>query len=449
MYIRCKKFPNSSRRVLAICHSVRTGSKVSQKTIKYIGSAHNDEQYAILLEVAQNELKALQNPLSNQKQTTSAHDACNGVRLVDVKEEHRIIEGFHDICGAILDRLGINDCLTNYRYQQLQDVVLARIACPTSKLKTAQILNVNFSKPTTENRIYRLMDDLITHEEAIKVKIFEFSKSLCPNQIIDLFLFDVTTLYFESQKADEIRDFGYGKDGKIGEVQVVLALATTSTGLPIGYHLFSGKTAEVNTLLECLKVWRKVFAIEQIVVVADRAMMSDANLLAMEEAKIDYIVAAKLKSLPKKLQQQILDRKQEVNVNIKDELQLVQEQEYKSRRLVIGFSDSRAKKDKTDRERLLAKLKNKLGKGNAIDTKKLVTNRGYLKFADEKQKGRIILNEERIAKDALWDGLHGVITSNRQATQEEILTRYKRLWIIEESFRINKHTLAMRPIYHF
>ena len=63
--------------------------------------------------------------------------------------------------------------------------------------------------------------------------------------------------------------------------------------------------------------------------------------------------------------------------------------------------------------------------------------------------GGYIMNEEKIEEDRRWDGLHGVITNDKKSTALDLLTRYRRLWVIEESFRINKHTLSMRPIYHF
>jgi transposase len=433
--------------VLSICHSERSGSKVSQKVLKYIGSAHTDEQYAVLLKVAQSELKALKT-ISKEPLTKQAEDDCDDVRLSELIDKGRIIEGFHDVCGILLDRIGISTCFTNYRYKQLKDVVLARIAHPSSKLRTAQILTENFHRSITENQIYRLMDELLCHKDEIVAKIFEFSKHLSEKQTIDLLLFDVTTLYFESQKADDLRNFGYSKDHKIGEVQIVLALATTSKGLPIGYHIFSGNTAETGTLLKSLDAWREQFTIGEVVVIADRAMMSDDNLLKMESAQLKYIVAARLRSLPKKLKEQILARKNETPIDVLGDQVHIQEQKYKERRLVIGFSHSRAKKDRDDRERLIGRLKSKLGK-NGADSKKLITNRGYLKFTDEKQESKFVLNEEKIVQDMQWDGLHGIITNDHLATPQRLLELYRRLWIIEESFRINKHTLEMRPIYHF
>jgi transposase len=325
-----------------------------------------------------------------------------------------------------------------------------KVAWSTSKAYTAKILTKDYQRPITENRIYRLMDTILNSETQIKTKIFEFSRSLCPKQSIDLLFFDVTTLHFESQKADDLRNFGFSKTHKIGEVQVVLALATTSTGLPIGYTLFPGNTAEVDTLLVCLEEWRKIFKITDVTVIADRAMMSEDNLQKMEGAQLNYIVAGKLKSLPVKLKQTILERKQETSTEVqKDEIMQVQEHQYKGRRLLVSFSESRAKKDQGDRGRLIKKLKSKLGKNHQANPKKLITNSGYLKFVNDKQEGSIVLNEDKIAEEALWDGLHGVITSKKEASAQEILSQYRRLWIIEEAFRLNKSTLEMRPIYHF
>jgi transposase len=267
------------------------------------------------------------------------------------------------------------------------------------------------------------------------------------DQPIDLLLFDVTTLYFESQKSDGLRENGYSKDHKIGEVQVVLALATTSNGSPIGYHLFPGNTAEVKTLLTCIKKWREDFKITNTIVVADRAMLSETNLALMESEGLTYIVAAKLKSLPAQLKKNILSQNRVLIGEKSEELTALQEHEYQGRRLVVSYSKSRADKDQGDRERLIRRLKGKL---TASDNPQgLISNRGYLKYVDEKTRGKVVLNEDKVTEEAKWDGLHGVITNDKTTKAMNLLHRYRNLWVIEESFRINKHTLAMRPIYHF
>lgn len=438
-----------------ICQSVRNGKKVVQKTIKYYGVAHSEEQRTILIEQAKKEILRLKTPPSKEEKTSHSEkipiDFCEGALLGHMIERFRITEGFHAIFGPIFDELKLDSFFTKIRYNQLRDVVIARIAQPSSKLYTAELLTNMFFRPLSESQIYRLMDDVVDLEDAIKLKVFEATNNLTQKQKAELLLFDVTTLYFESQKSDELREFGYSKDHKVGETQVVLALATTTTGAPIGYHLFKGNTAEVSTLLVCLENWKTLFDIKDIIVVADRAMMSEDNLKAMEEAKLKftYVVAAKLKKMPKKLREAILARKEEAQVQFGKETVSVQEHDHEGRRLVVQYSEKRARKDAKDRERLIDKIRKKLDESNKTSTRKLVTNSGYLKFLDEEKKGQAVLNEKKIEEEKRWDGLHGVITNDKESKALDLLTRYRRLWVIEESFRINKHTLSMRPIYHF
>ncbi len=448
MFIRCRKYPNSPKKVLTICESQRHGEKVVQKTIKYLGVAHNEDEYQALYKIGQIELKALK-MAPEERKTNEIIDECGGALLGNMIEIGRIIDGLHDICGPMYDRLGLASLLSPYRYGQLRDVLIARIANPESKLETSALLKRDYNRHISEHQIYRLMDNLVDQEENIKLKVFEFTKSFYNSEIVEILFFDVTTLYFESQKSDELRNNGYSKDHKVGEVQVVLALATTSKGLPIGYKLFPGNTAEVKTLLACVQEWKITLKIDRIVIVADRAMMSKQNLELMEEMGLQYIIAAKLKSLPKTLKEEIVGRQKEKIINTKHGNVLVQEHQHCGRRLVVGYSESRATKDKGDRDRLIKKIKTKLGADKTAETRKLITNTGYLKYMGEKKEGEVIFDEEKVKEEARWDGLHGIITNDKDSPADKLLERYRDLWVIEESFRINKNTLEMRPIYHF
>jgi transposase len=89
-------------------------------------------------------------------------------------------------------------------------------------------------------------------ESDIKQRIAQTTLSLFPEQVGVLF-FDVTTLYFESIDTDELRAFGFSKNCKFKEVQVLLALVTTTQGLPITYKLFPGNTYERGTLVKMVK----------------------------------------------------------------------------------------------------------------------------------------------------------------------------------------------------
>ena len=119
--------------------------------------------------------------------------------------------------------------------------------------------------------------------------------------------FDCTTLHFESVDADGLREFGFSKNGRHSRTQVLLALMVTSDGLPVGYEVFPGSEHEGKSLIPSLENMREREGIETAIHVADRGMFGEANLKDMEERNLQYIVGARLKSLPKDLKEQILD----------------------------------------------------------------------------------------------------------------------------------------------
>lgn len=320
-----------------------------------------------------------------------------------------------------------------------------RIASPSSKFKAQRLLANRFARAHDLDAIYRMMDKVYPKIDLIKTKTFQRAQQLFP-ETIDILFFDCTTLYFESTVTDDLRCFGYSKDHRFNTTQVVLALATNSDGLPLGYELFEGNKAEVNTLLICLDSWQKKFNIGKVCFVADRAMMSENNLIALEARGYQYVIAAKLRSMPDELKTEILSDKQYHATLLGDELTWTGEFSYKSSRLVVSYKNSRARRDAKQREQVLNKINKTLGShGN---TQKLITNKGVKKFT-KTEATKTILDDEKIAEDMEWDGLHGVITNMKEESHAEILSRYGRLWKIEESFRLNKCTLSMRPIFHF
>lgn len=430
MHIYARKL-SKKRTAVMIRESYRENGKGKTRILKYFGISHSDEELKKLKEKAYYEKKKLEGKIKSPIKA----------KLSDLKEKARITEGFHDVFEKLFDELGLKKCFSKIKYNQLKDVIIARMANPCSKLQTSNILQKDFQKELSTDQIYHLMDKMVEKEEEIKSKIFENTQKLSSNKPTNLLLFDVTTLYFESQKSNELKEFGYSKDGKKGEVQVVLALATNEQGLSIGYHLFPGNTAEVKTLLQSLSNWKKIIPIKKIRIVADRAMMSDENLSEIENSKNQYVVAAKLKKIPKELRSKIL----KINKPISESA--IEELTYKGRRVIIEYSPKRALKDRADRDRLIQKIKTKIG--TKSKTRKLVTNNGYLKYMDDEKEGRVIFNEDKEKEEELWDGIHGIITNDFDAKAEELLSQYKRLWVIEESFRINKHSLSMRPIYHY
>lgn len=464
MFIRTKPIANSSRKRVQICACQRIGGKVKQKVIRHVGIADNDSHLDELRKLAEVLLQKLKKeqagptlfdfleipetqpaPASEERLELEPPPAPSKsapgslVAIESMREERRVVDGFHEIFGTLFNQLGFNAILKGKHKEILRDVVLARIAHPASKAATQQILAADFGREIELDRIYRMMDSLLEQKDIAQKTVFLATEQCCFGKV-DLMLFDVTTLYFESTNDDELRQFGYSKDQKFHTTQVVLALATASNGLPIGYRLFPGNTADVSTLVTAIQEWKKIIPIGEVRIVADRAMMTEKNLKFLEEQNIQYVVAAKLKKQAPKITEQIL------NSN-RAQSGVVLDQRTGQRRLVVTFNTDRSRKDANDRNRILEKIEKKIGKGK--NAKKLVSNSGYQKYVSCKGDSQLFVDPEKIAQDAVWDGFHGIITNCVDASTEELLSQYKRLWVIEESFRLHKHTLSLRPIYHF
>ena len=159
--------------------------------------------------------------------------------------------------------------------------------------------------------------------------------------------------------------------------------------------------------------------------------------------------------MPATLKEQITDMSNYKHLN--DELK-VATFDYQGKKLLVSYSSKRAAKDKYEREKGIQKLRDKLEKNKSVKTH--LSNQGYKKYlqleetTQQSQKKSscdisIALNEEKIKEDAIWDGLKGIITNNTNLTNEELIHQYSNLWQVEESFRITKHDLKIRPIYHW
>ena len=473
MFIRVKSTPYSQKKSVQICESVRENGKVQQRVIRHVGMATDDVHLEELKKLAtiikRQIIEEREGPflvpiellfpekqqVPDEPQTSHSsivplasretqEELVNAipVDLATLKEKNRIVEGFHDTFGKLFQELGFHQILPKTPTKVLRDVVLARIASPSSKMRTQRILAADFGKDIPLDRIYRMMDALLEQKDRIQQRVYHATQELCFGKA-NIMLFDVTTLYFESVEEDELRDFGFSKDQQFHTTQVVLALATTNEGLPIGYRLFPGNTAEVSTLLPCLEEWKRLLHIGEVVFVADRAMMCEKNLKALEEAGVTYIIAAKLKKLPLEAREKILNGPHQIG----DEQAVQDFLLANGRRLVVSHSEKRASKDRRDREQGVERMRKKIGQGKNI--KKLVPNYGYQKFLKVEGDGKLVVDEGKIDREAAWDGLHGVITNSHTTTSEELFAHYRRLWTIEESFRIQKHNLSLRPIYHF
>jgi len=457
MFVRVKKISNTNKSKIQLVQTFRRSGKVVQKVIRHIGTAHNDIELAKLKEFAEvvkeQEIEKLHPRIFSAEELDKLkiknNDPIN-VNLKQLKEEQRIITGIHQIYGELYDEVGFNKVFSKQRVSKkvIKDLVLARLASPKSKKGTLEYLSQDFGINYKLEQIYRALDRIDDKAiDKIQTQSLSYTQSLFKEKI-NLIFYDCTTLYFESFTQDDLKSFGYSKDHKFNQSQVLMALAVTKEGLPVGYELFAGNFYEGHTLRTVVGKLKEKLNIQRMILVADSGLFNKTNIDYLIENDIEFIVGARLKNLSNQWQDKILDGKNYLKATKKEDNLRIYDFEYSEKlRLVVSYSEKRAEKDKKDREQAINKLKKRL-KSNK-NAKSLISNYGYQKFIKIEGESNVSVNEEKIMEAAQWDGLHGVLTNVKDLKAEKILEQYHGLWQVEESFRIHKHNLLIRPIFHW
>jgi transposase len=361
-----------------------------------------------------------------------------------------------------------SECGTKITYPLSETVFLMamqHLLEPMSKLSTYNHQNRYFNMQEIPlHHMYRALDKISEQKEEIEMSLFEYNYVRL-NKKVDVVFYDVTTIHFESVISDELREFGFSKNGKFNEVQVVLGMIIDASGIPVGYELFKGNTFEGKTMVKVLEKIKKRFGINKVIIVADRGLNCKINLNLIKEAGYGYIMAAKIKGASCALQKKVLtdvgftdiyDKKGNLEFRYKVlEHENIFTDENKVRHklpesMVVSYSPKRAKKDKADRERLIEKAEKLLESPEKI---KASNKRGGKKYINQvntdKEKMAYELAKNKIDQDIKFDGYYAIQTSEKSMTATEIIDAYHTLWKIEESFRIMKSTLELRPVFHW
>ncbi len=343
------------------------------------------------------------------------------------------LAGIELVLGRIFDEIGFN----KINDELFRSLVLYRLVYPKSKLKTTEYLYRYEQKEWSEDAIYRYMDKLhSTQKELVQQISYAHSLKVLGGQINVVF-YDVTTLYFEIDQEDELRKTGFSKEGKHQNPQIILGLLVSKNGYPLAYDIYQGNKFEGHTLLPIINSFKSKYKIEKLTIIADSGLLSQSNIDELQTKNYEFILGARIKNQKYTVQQKIL------NLQLKNgESQLIQTNDLK---LIVSYSDDRAKKDRYNREKGLRKLEKQVRTGKL--TKSSINNRGYNKYLKLEGELNVKIDLEKFNQDAQWDGLKGYIT-NSSLTKGEILENYHHLWKIEKAFRIAKTDLKIRPIYH-
>lgn len=271
-----------------------------------------------------------------------------------------------------------------------------------------------------------------TIKEPIAQKILSIAKKEF-NFNFSLIFYDVTTLYFESDRGDDFRKPGFSKDNKFHQPQIVLGLIVTKKGFPLWYQIFEGNKFEGHTLIPIINDFKKKHKIDTITVVADAAMISSENIRLLSSASLNYIVGARLANLRLSLIKTVsikLNRSDGMTIRVKTELG----------DLICEYSEKRYRKDKREMDNYIKKAESLIKEPGKIKRAK------YVKVQNQSYQ----LNKPLIEKNELLLGIKGYYTNLEQSEVEDktIIEHYHNLWQIEHAFRITKSDLQIRPIYH-
>jgi len=401
------------------------------KVLKTIGCAtllHDIEKLELL---ARQEIERL---TSQPKLFVSEQDELIDKTLSTLENSDIRTIGPEIIFGKIYDSIGFN----KVGEVMFRHLVISRLVFPLSKLKTVEYLQRFQGIKISIDSIYRFLDKL---NDKLKIQVEQIAynhtlKVLKGN--INVVFYDMTTLYFESSDEDDLRKTGFSKDGKHQNPQIFIGLLVGLEGYAIGYDIYEGNIYEGHTLIPFIQKISEKFKIEKPIIVADAGLLSKNNIKSLEENQYEYILGGRLKNESNQIKEMILADQYSDGV-------LKSYQKTEKSRVIVHYSDNRAKKDEYNRTRGLIRLEKKIKSGKL--TKSSIINKGYNKYLKLTGEVEITIDYNKYQQDNVWDGLKGYVT-NTKLTDKEVLENYRHLWHIEKAFRMSKTDLRIRPIYH-
>ena len=446
MFIRKVKNP-TGQAYYHIVESYREGKRVRQRTLLSLGRIEDGNLEALV-------------------QSAGRHlDILTASQLAkELSTEETFILGPLLILDRLFEDLGINKVIEDIRGSHprlsfdlkkiIFTLVASRFIHPSSKLKVFEHWQKSFYPEMIDgdlelHHIYRTMDLLCSHKAEIEKSLYWQGRDLFTLEV-DIVLYDLTTLRFESTRTDlgNLRQFGYSKERRSDCTQVVFGLLVDRDGIPLGFEVYPGNTFEGKTLSDIVAKMRKKFKVRRFIFVADRGLLSRGNIEKLQEDHGEFIVGMKLGFLAKGKREEVYDLSR-FHWVVPDEL-AVYEVQHEGNRCIVTWSKKRADRDQKARASLLDKIEKKLSANN-VQVSSFVSNKGYKKYvklaSDKNQKPE--LNKKQIEEEAKKDGFFAVLTNVTDMEADSIIMNYKELWKIEDAFGELKGNLKARPVFHW
>lgn len=464
-------YKNRDKEYVRIVESFRDPETKKPK-LRVIESFGNKEK---LLSEDPNALEALQTKVdrmnADQQTVTSAamqrhlQSFIDGESLTSEHSGAPLLNYGFEVYQKLWDALNL-DYFFQYRQKQHSNIqfptkvstalmTYARLLYPDSKRATFEgKARFTQSFDCEQSHMYRTLSFLAAQKEHLESHLNKQIGQMMDRQLAVAF-YDVTTYYFESVAVDDLKKFGFSKDNKVNQVQVVMGLLIDANGIPVSYELFPGNTNDFKTLEPALKKLKRQYGISKMIIVADRGLNSRKNLLFLKSIGFEYIMGYKIRSGSKRAKAMVLDDTGytasspafkwkhadfDATVRVDGQSHTINDQ------LLVTWSLKRQMKDRRDRERIVTKSKRLVDSKAQMKSEMKKGGKKYvqLTFPDEEA---ITFNDQQLEIDEQFDGYYGIQYSDPDLSTEEILDAYHGLWKIEESFRVMKSNLEARPIY--
>ena len=402
-----------------------------RRIVEHLGSAHDDLELALLLQVARDKLAAGQDELDLGLPPASVGGA----------PAARVVSSSSRLLWKVLAdgyaHLGF-DVLADEAFEAL---VLARLIEPTSKADTVRVLQ-EIGAPTPHvNTLHAAMARARDRDYRGRLATACMAHSAATTGTGALILYDVTTLHFEVADEDDLRRVGMSKEHRV-DPQVQVGLLVDPAGFPLQIHMFEGNKAETTTLIPVLTEFAQRHHITAMVVVADAGMLSASNLNQLEDAGFSFIVGSRLVKAPYDLADhferhgnyftdgQILESAREMGTG----------KNARQRRVIYQWKFKRQKHDDRTINLMIAKAEKIAAGTTAMRKARFLKVTGATKELDQ-------VTIERARQLA---GLKGYVTNLtlEQMPGQGVIDAYHDLWQVERSFRMTKSDLRARPIFH-
>jgi hypothetical protein len=429
-YVRTVKTASGATAV-QIVHSSRRGSR----DIEHVGSAHDEAQLAALKTAAAARLAGGQGEL----------DLGAGLGP-DVGTEARPLEitasrmgHLWDALSRAYDAIGFDAAAGGD--EVFRQLVLARIIEPTSKEDSLRVLAETGVASASYRTIKRRLPTYATTEwRAALAGACAQRAALGPASLV---LYDVTTLHFEIDAGDGFREPGFSKERRL-DPQITVGLLTDAAGFPLMVQAFEGNKAETHTMLPVLTDFMTAHQIQDVVVVADAGMISAANQQALEAAQLSFILGTRIPEVPYVISQWLREHPGEqvpdghVFVQPWPASSLERERGRRDQTIYYQYKADRARRTLRGIDQQITKAENAVAGKTTVKRNRFIALHGAQKT----------VNRDLEAKARALAGIKGYTTNIANPTPELVIGAYAQLWRIEKSFRMSKHDLRARPIYH-